>query len=147
MSRIVDSKQASTSPSPEIPVIEQPLSRTSWQALCGWLTHELKGIETTIERRNRNGEWVVECISYPLESVTTRWMTNGVQIISIKLKANGNTLLFEVPRPTALEIRKNATGWPVRIELGSTESQTVLLFSEQMEPQKISQSHPGGRGG
>jgi len=131
MNTIIENKPVNTVTTPE-----PPLTRTSWQILCAWLTRDLKGIETTVERRNQNGEWVVECVSYPLESVTTRWAANGVQVIAVKVKANDNVLLFEVPGPNSLEVRRNAAGWPIRIELGNTEGLTVLLFSGQMDPQR-----------
>jgi hypothetical protein len=131
MNTLVDDKIATVALSQE-----PPLSRTSWQILCAWLTRDLKGIETTIERRDWNGEWVVECVSYPLESVTARWAANGVQVISIKVKVNGNIKLFEVPGPNSLDVRRNAAGWPIRIDLGNAEGQTVLLFSGQIDPQR-----------
>ncbi|HEY7405007.1 MAG TPA: hypothetical protein VIB39_15890 [Candidatus Angelobacter sp.] len=136
MSTIVESKAASAISRPEVTRPEPALSRTSWQILCAWLTRELKGLETTIERRDSNGEWVVECVSYPLLSVTTRWGANGVQVISIKVKVNGNTKLFEVSGPNTLDVKRNAAGWPIRIELGNTEGRTVLLFSGQMDPER-----------
>ncbi len=139
MNTIVENKSANTITSPE-----PPLTRTSWQILCAWLSHDLKGIETTIERRSQNGEWVVECVSYPLESVTTRWGANGVQVVSIKVKVNGNIRLFEVPGPNSLEVRRNAAGWPIRIELGNGEGQTVLLFSGQTDPQRWASSNAWG---
>src|SRR5215468_6198732 len=111
MNAVVEREVVSKVANPGVAGPEQPLSRASWQILCAWLTHDLKGMETTIERRAPNGEWVVECVSYPLESVSTRWTRHGVQVIAIKLKVNGNIRLFEVAGPNALDVRRNAAGW------------------------------------
>jgi hypothetical protein len=104
--------------------------------LCAWLTRDLKGMEASIERRDKNGEWAVECVSSPLESVTARWTANGVQVISIKVRMNGNPGLFEVAGPSLLEVRRNEAGWPIKVELGNEEGRLALLFTGQMETQR-----------
>jgi hypothetical protein len=117
---------------------------TPWEALCDWLTRDLHNMEATIERRSNTGEWVVECVSYPLESVTTRETQNGVRVISIGVRADGKTKLFEVPGPNSLAIHRNAAGWPIRIELGYAEGLFVLIFSGQLDPQKKSSRNSWG---
>src|SRR6478736_5630368 len=102
------------------------LCLTPWKPLCDWLTRDLHNLEVTIERRSKAGEWVVECVSYPLESVTTHETQNGVRVISIGIRINGKIKLFEVPGPYSLGVRRNAAGWPIRIELGYEEGQLVL---------------------
>jgi hypothetical protein len=116
--------------------IAQPLPQPSWEALCAWLTENLRGMEVTIERREGNGEWVVECLSYPLESVTTHQTLNGVQVISICVRMNGIIKSFEIAGPHLINLHRNAAGWPVKVEMGYQEGQLTLLFSGQMEPQR-----------
>jgi hypothetical protein len=116
--------------------LQQPAITTPWKALCAWLTRDLRGMEASIERRDKNGEWAVECMSSPLESVTTHWTGNGVQVISIKVRMNGKPGLFEVTGPNLLEVRRNAAGWPIKVELGFEEGRLALLFSGQLEPQR-----------
>lgn len=117
---------------------------TPWEALCDWLARDLHNMEATIERRSNAGDWVVECASYPLENVTTRETQNGVRVISIAVRVDGKTKLFEVSGPNSLAIRRNAAGWPIRIELGYAEGLFVLIFSGQIEPQKRSSSNSWG---
>jgi len=102
--------------------LDHSRAETSWESLCDWLTRELHGMETTIERRDKGGDWVVECLSFPLESVTTR-TSNGVPIISIGVRMNGHTRLFEIAGPDSAGVRRNAAGWPIRVELGYAEGQ------------------------
>ena len=136
MSTIVSNEFSGLASNAEAQKLQQPSNTTPWKALCAWLTRDLRGMETTIERRDKNGEWATECVSSPLESVTTHWTVNGVQVISIKVRMNGNPRLFEVTGPNLLELRRNAAGWPVKVELGYEEGRLALLFSGQMEPQR-----------
>ena len=117
---------------------------TLWEGLCDWLTRDLHNMEATIERRSKAGDWIVECVSYPLESVATHETQNGVRVISIKVRTNGTTKLFEVSGPNSLEVRRNAAGWPIRIELGYEEGQLVLIFSGQTDPQRKSTGNSWG---
>jgi hypothetical protein len=124
--------------------IADSLCITPWETLCDWLTRDLRNMEATIERCSKAGEWVVECVSYPLESVTTHETPNGVRVISIAVRIDGRTKLFEVFGPNSLGVRRNAAGWPVRIELGYEEGQLVLIFSGQMDPPRRSSSNSWG---
>lgn len=112
------------------------ISGAKWKTLCDWLTRDLHDMEATIERRSKAGEWVVECVSFPLESVTTHETQNGVRVVSIGVRMDGQTKLFDVSGPNSLGVHRNAAGWPVRIEFGYEEGQLVLIFSGQMDPQR-----------
>src|SRR6185369_15397468 len=103
---------------------------------CGWLTRDLRGMMTTIERREKGGDWVVECLSFPMESVTTHITSNGVRVISVGIRINGSCKLFESSGPISIGLRRNAAGWPIRVEVGYEEGQLVLLFSGQMGPER-----------
>lgn len=124
--------------------LADPLCLTPWEALCDWLTRDLHNMEATIERRSKAGEWVVECVAYPLESVTTHETQNGVRVISVRVRSDGKTKLFEVSGPNSLGVLRNAAGWPIRVELGYEEGQFVLIFSGQMDPQSRSSSNSWG---
>lgn len=129
---------------PAVAETKRAPSESSWEALCGWLTRDLRGMMTTIERREKGADWVVECLSFPMESVATRMTSNGVQVISVELRVNGSRKLFEVPGPNSIVVRRNAAGWPIRVELGYEEGQLVLLFSGQMDPERRASSNTWG---
>jgi hypothetical protein len=136
LSTIVDRHQAAG--------FADSLCVTPWEALCDWLTRDLHNMEATIERCSNAGEWIVECVSYPLESVTTHETPNGVRVISIGVRVDGKTKLFEASGPNSLAVRRNAAGWPIRIELGYTEGLFVLIFSGQTDPQRRSSCNSWG---
>ena len=117
---------------------------TPWQNLCDWLTHDLHNMEVTIERRSKVDEWTVECMSYPLESVTTHETKNGVRVISVGVRMDGKIKLFEMPAPNSLGLHRNAAGWPIRVELGCPEGQLILIFSGQIDPQRRSSGNSWG---
>jgi hypothetical protein len=115
-----------------------------WESLCGWLTQELRGIMTTVERREGDGDWVVECLSSPMESVTTRVTSNGIRVLSVSICMNGHRKLFEISGPNSIGLRRNAAGWPLRVDLGYEEGRLALIFSGQMDPQRRSSSNGWG---
>ena len=124
--------------------IADSLCTAPWGPLCDWLTRDLRNMEATIERRSKAGEWVIECMARPLESVTSHETQNGVQVISIVVRLDGKTKLFEVFGPNSLGVHRNAAGWPIRIELGYEEGQLVLIFSGQMDSPLRSSSNSWG---
>src|ERR1051325_9979614 len=128
----------------EISASPDPLCVNPWNTLCAWLTRDLHDMEVTIERRSTGGAWVVEGVSFPLESVTTRETANGVRVISIGVHMAGKTKLFEVGGANSLGFRRNGAGWPVRVELGFEGGELVMLFSGQMDPQRQSSSNSWG---
>jgi hypothetical protein len=115
-----------------------------WETLCSWLTRDLAGIKATIARRLSDGEWGLECDSHPLDSMTTHKTPNGVRIISIGVRLDGRTKLFEVAGPNSLALHWNAAGWLVRVEFGYDEGELALIFSGQMDPQKQSTGNSWG---
>ncbi|HZU29656.1 MAG TPA: hypothetical protein VFB79_00985 [Candidatus Angelobacter sp.] len=125
---------------PQLPAISAAQKRiatstgTLWEGLSIWLTHGLQGVETTIERRIEGAGWMVECSAFPLESVTVHSTANNVQVVSISVRVNGAIKQFDVTAPDMLCVRRNASGWPVRVELGNAKSDLVLLFSGKKEP-------------
>jgi hypothetical protein len=115
-----------------------------WEGLCCWLTMNLKGMEMTLERREGGGEWKVECLSHPLQSVTTHQTPNGVQIVCIKAGMNGNSRIFEIAGPDSITLYRDPAGFPVRVEIRNQDVQVVLCFSGPLEPQVRQSSNAWG---
>lgn len=122
----------------------QALPASWWEGLCCWLTANLKGMGMTLERREGGGEWEVECLSHPLESVTTHQTLNGVQILSISAGMNGNSKTFEIAGPDSITLSRDPAGFPVRVEMKNQEVQVLLCFSGPIEPQKRQSSNAWG---
>jgi hypothetical protein len=144
MSTTVVHRELARRSAPAVAETTQALSASSWETLCEWLTRDLRGMMTTIERREKGGDWVVECQSFPMESVTTRMTPNRVRLICVAIRVNGSRKLFEVPGPNSIVVHRNAAGWPTRVELGYEEGQFVLLFSGQINPERRSSSNTWG---
>ncbi|MGB9120029.1 MAG: hypothetical protein WCE73_05385 [Candidatus Angelobacter sp.] len=144
MSTTVVHRELTRRSAPAVSEMKQAPNASSWETLCGWLTRDLRGMMTTIERREKGGDWVVECRSFPMESVTTRMTSNGVRVISVGIRINGSCKLFEISGPNSIGLRRNAAGWPIRVELGYEEGQLVLLFSGQMDPERRSSRNTWG---
>jgi hypothetical protein len=90
-------------------------------------------MEMTLERRECGEEWKVECLSHPLQTVTTHQALNGVQIISIAADMNGKSRVFEVAGPDSIMVCKDPAGFPVRVEIKNQEEQVLLCFSGPIE--------------
>ncbi|HEX3094709.1 MAG TPA: hypothetical protein VHW72_18875 [Candidatus Angelobacter sp.] len=122
----------------------QSLPASWWEGLCCWLTTNLKDMEMTLERREGDGEWKMECLSHPLESVTTHRTPNGVQILSINVGVNGKSRVFQIAGPSSIMLYKDTAGFPIRVEISSQSVQTVLCFSGPLEPAEKHSSNAWG---
>lgn len=111
----------------------ETLPSSFWEGLSCWLTTILKGMEMTLERREDGGEWQVECLSRPLQCVTTH-DTNGVHILSISADINGISKVFEVAGPDSITLYKDPAGFPVRVEMKNQKVEVLLCFSGPIEP-------------
>ncbi|HLY92842.1 MAG TPA: hypothetical protein VKQ89_06265 [Candidatus Angelobacter sp.] len=115
-----------------------------WDGLCGWLTDNLKNVEMTLERRREDDrEWKVECVSHPLESVSTH-EANGVQIISITAGIDGKSRVFEFAGPHSITLFKDPAGFPVRVEIANENETLLLCFAGPIEPQTKQTSNSWG---
>lgn len=113
----------------EIPAPKASLSPSSWEALCNWLTRDLRGMITTVERYQEGEGWLMECHPSPLESVTTHQTLNGVRVISIGVRMNGTCKMIELTGTNTISLRRNAAGWPIKVEFGYEGGRLALLFS------------------
>jgi hypothetical protein len=90
---------------------------------------------TTIERRETNGNWLMECLSQPLEGVTSHETTNGVRVISVSVRMDGHSRQFDFAGPNSLSLERDGAGFPTRLEMGYQDGQFILIFSGPMKPQ------------
>jgi hypothetical protein len=100
MSATVVHREPTRGFAPAVSETKQSPRASSWETLCGWLTRDLRGMMTTIERREKGGDWVVECLSFPMESVTTHITSNGVRVISVGIRINGSCSCLKSQDPT-----------------------------------------------
>ncbi len=110
-----------------VPVATTKLDPGAWGVFCDWLTQNLEGLETTIERRDATGKIELECLSKPLDSITSRIMDNGVFAIAISVRMDCGSYKWEIAGPRSLVLYRNAAGWPTRVEIGFHEGSVVVL--------------------
>lgn len=98
-----------------------------WETLCAWLREELKGISTSIERREGKCSRL-ESHFHPLVDFATRVTPNGVRTIAITVRTNGHIRTFEVAGPDSITIKRNAAGRLITVEIRGPEGALVLHF-------------------
>jgi hypothetical protein len=104
------------------------IALATWQQFCRWLTLQLKGVETTIERREGK-ELFTECLDRTLEKVEARELADGVNAILITVAEKERHHVIEVAGPTFLRLHANAAGWPRVLEIGYQEGRLLLNFT------------------
>jgi hypothetical protein len=98
-----------------------------WEELCTWLRKELKGISTSVERREGKCSRL-ESHFHPLEDFATRITPNGVRTLAITVRTNGHTRTFEVAGPDSVTAKRNAAGRLTSVEIRNAEGALVLHF-------------------
>jgi hypothetical protein len=121
-----------------------PLPPSWWEGLCCWLTNNLRDMEMTLERRENGGDWKVECISHPLQSITTHFTANGVQVVSIIASVGGKPRTFDVAGPDSITLYRDPAGFPVKVDIRNQDVQVVMCFSGEIEPQRRQSSNAWG---
>ena len=104
------------------------IALATWQQFCLWLTLQLKGVETTIERQEGNERSIV-CLDRTLEKVEARELADGVNAILITMAEKERQHVVEVAGPTFLRLHANAAGWPRVLEIGYEEGRLLLNFT------------------
>lgn len=111
-----------------------PLPSSWWEGLCCWLTENLRDMEMTLERRENGGDWQVECISHPLQAISTHATANGVQVVSIIASMGGKPRTFDVAGPDSIALYRDPAGFPVRVDIHNQDGQILMCFSGHAEP-------------
>jgi hypothetical protein len=104
------------------------IALAAWQQFCFWLTQQLKGVETTIERLEGN-ERSIECLDRTLEKIEARDLADGVNAVLITVAERERHHVIEVAGPSFLRLHANAAGWPRVLEIGYEEGRLLLNFT------------------
>jgi hypothetical protein len=110
------------------PITAHEISLAAWRKFCLWLTGQLQGVETTIERLEGK-ERFTECLDRTLEAVEARDMADGVTAVVITVGYNGKQRVLKVAGPRWLRLHANAAGWPRVLEIGYEEGKLLLHFT------------------
>ncbi|HEX7286038.1 MAG TPA: hypothetical protein VF532_07630 [Candidatus Angelobacter sp.] len=110
------------------PITAHEISLAAWRQFCLWLTTQLQGVETTIERVEGK-ERFTECLDRTLEAVEAQEMADGVPAVVITVGYNGKRRVLKVAGPRWLRLHANAAGWPRALEIGYEEGTCLLHFT------------------
>lgn len=109
------------------------IALATWRQFCKWLTQQLQGVETTIERLE-DKERGTECLDRTLEKLEACELADGVNAILITVGDQGRHRVIEVPGPHFLRLHANAAGWPRVLEIGYEQGRLLLNFTGSISP-------------
>jgi hypothetical protein len=112
------------------------IALAAWRQFCQWLTKQLQGVETTIERLEGK-ERFTECLDRTLEKVEAGELADGVTAIVITVGYNGKHRVLKVAGPNFLRLHANAAGWPRILEIGYEEGKLLLHFTGGISPGEV----------
>lgn len=104
------------------------IALAAWRQFCRWLTQQLQGVETTIERQEGSAR-STECLDRTLEKIEACELADGVNAILITVVENKRHHVIEVAGPRFLRLHANAAGWPRVLEIGYEEGSLLLNFT------------------
>ena len=104
-------------------------STGSWDSWCEWLGRTVAGIATSMERVEHDGSRTVEFRNFPLVGIRARQLENGVKAISITFAANNHERRFDITGVKAIQLERDAAGFPTVAEFVSESERVVLRFT------------------
>lgn len=100
-----------------------------WKSCCEWLGRMVKGMAASMERMQGDGNCVVEFQDWPLVAVQARQLENGVNAIDLTFAANNHERLFQITGVTAIQLERDAAGFPTVVQFVSEGERVVLRFT------------------
>jgi hypothetical protein len=89
-----------------------------------------KGIEASMERVEPDGSRVVEFQGRPVVAMRARIGANAVRTIELTFAtANKHTRVFDIAGVKAIQLERDAAGFPTSLELACDTEKTVLRFT------------------
>jgi hypothetical protein len=82
-----------------------------------------------MERVEQDGTHVVEFPNFPLVKIRAHRLENGVDAISLTFAVNNHERRFEITGVKAIELERDAAGFPTLVELVSESEKVVLRFT------------------
>ena len=104
-------------------------STESWDSWCEWVGRTAVGIATSMERVEHDGSRMVEFRNFPLVEIRAHRLENGVKAISMTFAANNHERRFEITGVKAIQLERNAAGFPTVAEFVSESERVVLRFT------------------
>ena len=100
-----------------------------WDSWCEWLGLTAVGIATSMERVEHDGTRTVEFRNFPLVGIRANQLENGVKAISMTFAANNHERCFEITGVKAIQLERDAAGFPTVAEFVCEGERVVLRFT------------------
>jgi hypothetical protein len=108
-----------------------------WSSCCDWLARTVKGIAASMERIENDGTRRLEFRNWPLVAIRARRLENGVNTISLSFVADSHERHFEITGVNAIQLERDAAGFPTVAEFVSESERVVLRFTERVHATPI----------
>jgi hypothetical protein len=82
-----------------------------------------------MERVEHDGARIVEFRNFPLVEIRAHRLENGVKAISMTFAANNHGRRFEITGVKAIQLERDAAGFPTLVEFVSESERVVLRFT------------------
>ena len=115
-----------------------------WDSWCEWLGRTIVGITTSMERVEHDGTQMVEFRNFPLVEIRAHRLENGVKAISMTFAVNNHERRFEITGVKAIQLERDAAGFPTVVEFVSESERVVLRFTGGAEATPIYSSNSWG---
>jgi hypothetical protein len=98
-----------------------------------------------MERVAENGTTVVEFENFPLTAIQARRLENGVNAIGLTFAINAHERWFDIAGVKAIQLDRDAAGFPTAIQFVSERERVVLRFTPGVRGAPIYTSNTWGK--
>jgi hypothetical protein len=98
-----------------------------------------------MERLAEDGTSVVEFENFPLTAIQARRLENGVNAIGLTFFINAHERWFEITGVKAIQLDRDAAGFPTAIQFVSEKERVVLRFTPGVRGTPIYPSNTWGK--
>lgn len=120
---------------PEAPLSAEPGNAASFTesygSWCEWLSRNVTGIAASMERVENDGTRVLEFQNWPLAAIRAHRLENGVNAIGLTFTTNNHERRFELTGVKAIQLERDAAGFPIVAEFVCESERVVLRFTER----------------
>jgi hypothetical protein len=100
----------------------------AWSTFCEWMAANYRGIRVTIESIDVQGNPIIEARNQPLQDITLYVQENGVPALKVVVATKPQPHILNLSGPHSLTVRRNAAGWPTRVECDYRGGRAILHF-------------------
>jgi hypothetical protein len=97
-----------------------------------------------MERVAEDGTSVVEFEHFPLTAIQARRLENGVSAIGLTFAINAHERWFEITGVKAIQLERDAAGFPTALQFVSERERVVLRFTARVRTARLDRGNSWG---